>query len=298
MKRVFVIGLLLLLILPFASCSFHRSYTLEGYVYETYRKSPLPGITILANDLMTVTDGEGFFRIKNLPTNKFPILVGKNKNYSDLIDTLLLDQKVNHRDFVLNAKHPMDIDLSSYHEPSSYAFTYHSIADKKIPLSIFSGRSVPIDESLNLLGKFFDQKNSWKKIEIVQIGLSFFEKDEYNNWNETSKPNIQALQFQSDAGDLIKKAYHFFEDPLLSFKEEPETISIEGVKTVLYHVKEVNPKENPQQYDVFLVKDGNYKGQVKKIIRTTYSADKQMETSLILNQWNEDFQILPPQITQ
>ena len=290
-----------ILILLGISCNFHSSFTLKGYVYESYSKTPLPGVTIVADSLSVTSDKDGFFRLSNLPDKKVPILVGKNDHYTDLTDILLLDQKINHRDFILDAKHPLGIDLSTYNEPSSYSFIYQSFDEKKAPLSIYSGKSVPIDESLELIGKFSEKNGHWNKIEVVQIGLSFFEKDEYNNWNESNQPNIQALLYQSESSDLIKKAYHFFEDPLLSYKEDPTIITIEGVKTTLFLVKEINPKENPQQYEIYIVNEGANKGQAKKIIRTNNAGNNsshQTQVSLVLKEWNGDFQILAPQITQ
>jgi hypothetical protein len=301
MKKFLIASLLFLFIGSTSSCVFHRSYTLEGYIYEAYSKTPLPGITVKTGELSSVSDQEGFFRIKDLPNKKVPITVGDQKNYTDLTDILLLDQKVNHRDFILSAKHPLGIDLSAYNEPSSYSFTYHVTRDKDIPTAIYSGESVPIDETLKLLGKFFDKSGKWKTVEAIQIGLSFFEKDEYNNWNEPAKPNMQALQFQSDAGDLVKKAYHFFEDPLFTFKEEPGIVIIEGVKTILFHIQSSAKENTARQYDVYLISEGPTKGQAKKIVRTILGESNpggKTQVTLILNQWNTDFQIQPPQITQ
>jgi len=302
MKRVFVFGLITVFLLAgVISCHFQRSYTLEGYVYESFSKTPLPGITIQCANLSAITNKDGFFRINPLAEKKVPILVGKHKNYTDLTDTLLLDQKVNHRDFILTAKHPMNIDLSEYKEPFSYAFSYHSAENKSLPNSIYNGFVIPIDESISITGKFMDQNKQWQSMEVIQIGFSFFEKDEYSNWNETSKPNTQALQFQSETGNMIKTAYHFFENPVLTYTMETGTFIVEGIKTTLFRVKDANDKGTGKQYEVYIVQEGENKGQVKKIISitsSTHNSPKSSSISLILRRWNEEFIIAPPQITQ
>jgi hypothetical protein len=302
MKRVFAFGLTTVFLLSgVISCHFQRSYTLEGYVYESFSKTPLPGITIQCANLSAITNKDGFFQINPLAEKKVPILVGKHKNYTDLTDTLLLDQKVSHRDFVLDAKHPLGIDLRNYRDPLSYAFSFQAFNYKKTPTAILSGKMVPIDESLQIIGKQMDQSNKWIPVEAVHIGISFFDKDEFNNWNEPLQPNAQALQFQSDAEDLIKTAYHFYEDPLLSFTEDPGNFTVDRTNCTLFRVSILNDNIKKRQYEIYLVKDGEQKGQAKKIIRTflgTVESKDRTMISLILSQWNEDYQILPPQITQ
>jgi hypothetical protein len=287
-----------LILLFLVSCSFQRKLTLEGYIYEAYSKSPLPGITIKANGTSVISDQDGFYKIQEIPQKKVPVVIGNHKNYSDLEDILLLDERINHRDFILYAKHPLGIDLNGYIEPSSYVFTFHTTKGNEIPTSIYSGESIPIDEKIKLLGKFYDSSKQWKSLEVIQIGLSFFEKDEYNNWNEPVQPNIQALQFQSDAGDMIKKAYHFFEDPSLIYTEETNIVVIEGSNTKLFHVSSSTKENTARQYDVYLIVDGANKGQAKKIVRTISLPGSKTKDTLLLNQWNQDLLIQAPQITQ
>lgn len=301
MKKVVFLGAVLLLVFTCSSCFFPRSYTIKGYVYEAYQKSPLPGITVKAMDKQCTTSQDGFYSIINLTEKKVPILVGNHQKYSDLTDTLLLDQKVNHRDFILEAKHPLGIDLSEYHEPVSYQFSYRSMEDKDLLTSIITGKMVPIDESLSIVGQFLNPLKKWQPVEVVQIGLSFFEKDDYGNWNETTKPNGQALQFRANAGDMIKMAYHFFEDPLIEYVKEPGEFLVEGKKTALFHVKHTNNKESEKQYDIYLLEEGDQRGQVKKVvmnINDLLNAPNKTTMTLLLSQWNEVLEITPPEITQ
>jgi len=297
MKKILTCALFAFLCLFSISCLFHRKHTIQGYVYEAFNKSPVSGIEVKADTQVVLTNKDGFYQISGIRLSKVPVVVGDHKRFEDLIDTLILDSGQNFRDFILNAKHPLNIDFKEYMEPSSYHCQITVGVNEKIPQFFAKADMVPIDESMKITGMYFDDKKQIKPFEMVQIGITYWEKDSYNNWNETIKPDGKVTQYPSLLRDMLKKCYHFFEDPQLKYSLDPKEFTIEGQKTSLFYIQGIGTENSSIHYEVYVIKEGANVGQIKKIIRRV-GTDSNTMLAVILNRWNEDIKIEPPLITQ
>ncbi len=298
MRKFFLCLIVFFFISSLSSCK-RSNVILEGNVFESFKSTPLPKMEVLLNGKKAKTDENGHFKVEGLKKGAVEIVIKGSNRYEDFKDRLVLDEGTNRRDFLLEAKHPLNIPVSEIVEPNSFAYSIFIGLSPDKPLAIAEVESSKSEPALHIKGKEYDEKGNVSEIEVIQVGTNFWIRDKYGNWNAIQNPGESIFRINSIFYEKYYPASIFFKDPNISYKDTGKEIIIDNVKThkFLLTLKEIETGFI-DNLEIFVIKEGKNKGRVKKIISNAPMRSMYPYVSIILSKFDEDLRIMPPAITQ
>lgn len=261
MKKITLLLLVSMITMNLAGCNLQK--TMLGYVYESYDKSPVPGIVIQVNDQKVTTDSKGAYSIKLEKTNKVNVTI-QNEKYITFQDWVVVPDKQNYRDFILDAAHPLGINTDEFQIPTEYSYEIRQgISETKLQF-IGTIDSIVVDESMCITGKQYNPEGKLVPVQSIKIGLSGFETDELGYWNMYEVPTDLQLKLSAKESFLIDLAYYFYADPKYTYERKQDAVIIGKTSCVHFMVTE---KATKKIYDIYLIQDGPEEGLVKRIVQ-------------------------------
>lgn len=289
MKKL-VLSISCFLIITAAGCVNTR--IMQGYIYESYDKSPVPGITIQIEDQRVTTNSKGAYSIQLGKANKVKVTI-QDEKFVEFQDWVVIPEIKNYRDFILDAAHPFGIKAEEFRVPAEYTYDVRQgISETKLQF-IGTVDSIVVDESMRISGKQYNEKGDLIPVQSIKIGLSGFETDDLGYWNMYEVPTDLQLKLTAKESFLTELAYYFHANPAYAYEKKEETVTIGKTVCVKFLVTE---KSTKKMYEVFLVQDGTEKGLVKRIIQN--DPVDQEYTMITFNSYYVEEVIEPPVITE
>lgn len=290
MKKITLLVLVCIITVNLAGCN--RQKTMLGYVYESYAKSPISGITIQVDDQQITTDSKGAYSIELEKTNKVNVTIQSEK-YVTFQDWVVVPDIKNYRDFILDAAHPFGIKADEFQIPTEYSYEIRQgVSETKLQF-IGTVDSIVVDESMRITGKQYNPDGKLVPVQSIKIGLSGFETDELGYWNMYEVPTDLQLKLSAKESFLTDLAYYFYADPEYTYEKKQDTVNIGKTSCVQFMVTE---KVTKKGYDIFLIQDGPEKGLVKRIVQND-QADQEY-TMITFTAYYVEKIIEPPVITE
>lgn len=299
MKKFIILGLVIIFVsLNIYSCK-NESATLEGNVLESFRSTPIPNIKVYADGKVTKTNEMGHFQIKGLKKGTVEVTIKDSDKYEEFNDKLVLDAGVNLRDFMLEAKHPLNIPASEIPELTSFAYEIFIGLNKDKPLAIANVETSPAEPALHIVGKEYDASGKATNIEVIQIGITYWVADNYGNWNIIQNPGESVFRINSVFNEKYTSAVNFYKDPNITYKDTEEEVVIDGVKTRKFTAT-VNEGESGfiDNLEIYVITEGANKGNIKRIISFSPMHSMYPYVEITLSKLNETISIEPPIITK
>jgi|GEM_PF-6798067 len=269
-----------------------KNRMMQGYVYESYSLSPVNGVTIQVDDQTVITDKHGAYHLNTGEATKVKVLI-QDKRFEEFNDWVVIPEAKNYRDYILDAAHPFGLKTKDIVIPPAYSYQLRMGKGETSLDFIGTVDSVTVDESLRIHGKRYNEEHQLLPVESIKIGLSGFEKDELGFWNMYDVPTDLQLRISAKEAYLIKVAYHFYQDPAFSYTRSDKSVVIDKVECVPFTVTE---KATKKVIEVFLVKEGSYKGLVKHILQN--DSEKKEYTMVTFTAYDVQNPIVPPEITE
>lgn len=290
MKKIVTFSFLSLMLFTLFSCTTNR--IMQGYVYESYNKSPVANVTIQVDNQNVITNQKGSYSIQVGKTKKVKVLI-QDKRFEEFNDWVVIPDKINYRDFILDAAHPLGLKTEDFQIPTAYSYQLRMGTSENSLQFIGTVDSDLIDESMRINGKKYDAKQKVISIQSIKIGLSGFETDELGFWNMFEVPTDFQLKLSSKENYLTKLAYHFFEDTMYTYKMAEKPVMIDNIPCMQFSVTESGSNITTE---VFLIQDGPEKGLVKRMIQN----DKVNKEYIMITfmAFHVEVPIVPPEIIE
>ena len=301
MKKIINLLLVLIFMLSFVSCQ-KNNISLEGYVYEMFKNTPMQNIEINVDGIITKTDSKGYYKIGKLDKNRLTVKIEGTDRFNEFTDNLVLDQGKNIRDFVIEAKNPYNITEDDIYIPYYYHYSINIGLNPEKITATAQVDSSPMDSALRIVGKEYSYENNKiteTDIELVQIGLSIWVKDKYGFWNMADNSGESLFRIHKIFTEKYDIASNFYKNPEIEYKATDIFELIDGLKTrrfdAVYKEKESDFTDNLQ---IFVISEGEYIGAVKMIISDSKMRSIYPYVKIVLSKYNEDLKIEPPSITK
>lgn len=299
MKKSLILGFIIVLVsLNTYGCK-NESAILEGNVLESFRSTPISDIKVYANGKVAKTNEMGHFQMKGLKKGTVEVTIKDSDKYEEFKDKLVLDAGVNLRDFMLEAKHPLNIPTSEIPELTSFAYEIFIGLNKEKPLAIANVETSPAEPALHIVGKEYDASGKATNIEVIQIGTTFWVADNYSNWNIIQNPGESVFRINSVFSEKYTSATNFYRDPYITYEDTKEEVVIDGVKTRKFTAT-VNEGESgfKDNLEIYVITEGANKGNIKRIISFSPMHSMYPYVKITLSKLNETLSIQPPIITK
>lgn len=299
MRKSIILGFIIIFVsLSIYGCK-NESAILEGNVLESFRSTPITDIEVYANGKVAKTNEMGHFQIKGLKKGTIEVTIKDSDKYEEFKDKLVLDAGVNLRDFMLEAKHPLNISASEIPELTSFAYEIFIGLNKDKPLAIANVETSPVEPALHIVGKEYDSSGKTTNIEVIQIGTTFWVADNYGNWNIIQNPGESVFRINSIFNEKYTPATNFYRDPNITYEDTKEEIVIDGVNTHKF-IATVKDIESGfiDNLEIYVITEGKNKGNIKRIISSSPMHSMYPYVEITLSKLNETLSIQPPIITK
>ncbi len=299
MRKSIILGFIIIFVsLSIYGCK-NESAILEGNVLESFRSTPITDIEVYANGKVAKTNEMGHFQIKGLKKGTIEVTIKDSDKYEEFKDKLVLDAGVNLRDFMLEAKHPLNITASEIPELTSFAYEIFIGLNKDKPLAIANVETSPVEPALHIVGKEYDSSGKATNIEFIQIGTTFWVADNYGNWNIIQNPGESVFRINSIFNEKYTSATNFYRDPNITYEDTKEEIGIDGVNTHKF-IATVKDIESGfiDNLEIYVITEGKNKGNIKRIISSSPMHSMYPYVEITLSKLNETLSIQPPIITK
>ncbi len=290
MKNILKFATLCFLFMVLSGCVKNRM--MQGYVYESYNRSPVAGVLIQVNEQTITTDKEGFYQIQVGQENKVKVVI-QDKRFEEFNDWVIIPEAKNYRDFILDAAHPLGIKTENFVIPTAYSYQLRMGKSETSLQFIGSVDSVTMDEAMRIVGKQYDTNNQLVSVKSIKLGLSGFETDSLGFWNMFEVPTDLQLKVSAKESYLLKVAYNFYKDTAYTYEISKISVTISDAICIQFIVTE---KASGKVIEVFMVQNGPEKGLVKQILQN--DTDKKDYAMITFKAYNVEEPIVPPEITE
>lgn len=290
MKNISILVSICCLFTVLSGCVKNRM--MQGYVYESYNRSPVAGVPIQVNEQTITTDKEGAYQIQVGQENKVKVVI-QDKRFEEFNDWVVIPEAKNYRDFILDAAHPFGIKAENFVIPTAYSYQLRMGKSETSLQFIGTVDSVTIDEAMRIVGKQYDTNNQLVSVKSIKFGLSGFETDALGFWNMFEVPTDLQLKVSAKESYLLKVAYNFYKDTAYTYEVSKISVTISNAVCTQFTVTE---KASGKVIEVFMVQKGPEKGLVKQILQNdTVKKDYAMIT---FKAFTVEQPIVPPEITE
>ncbi len=286
------LGLILIVVL-FISCNSEQ--VLEGYVVDSYKERPLPGMTVWVEEEQFTTNQYGAFKT-SFNLDNVEVFIEGSERFHPFEDRVALFQRHNIRKFLLDARHPLDFPNQIYEPYSFIAHLYTPPGDERnISMKI---KGISNDQSYIYQGSYIDSKGQKITQDMIQIGFNFWYRDDYGNWQYSELPPEKFPLWGMMMDQYIEIMYHYYLDLDFDYEILPDIQEIDDKKVKIIRIFPIDNAEFFNEMYLYTVTEGASQGMIKKaIIHSDHSKWFSPKIIISFDQVNVDLNIIPPSIT-